>query len=608
MELKSGKLSKEHSSTPPEPRKQAILFEEAIEELGRILQSKAFSNSERLRKFLSYCVRQAVQGREEMLKESLIGIAVFDKDTSFDPRLDAIVRVQARRLRSRLKAYYAGEGRNDPLVIEFPKGAYRPVFRYREGMAASGESPKLSRVGVKPLVSLGKDGDAAQFASTLSLLLTEHLRRTSGCLVVAPGPDAAATAGEFELLKRLCRRQGAAVVLEGTCIKEDSSIRVYVRLVRCIDMLLIWGAAYDADMQSCLRIHECMARRIVHDVRVELARQLEVTRMTTAATKRESLHLYRKARHFWNKSGEESLRKAEELFLQAVEMDRQFLLPYLGLADCYLALCMQGYVSPEEVLPRWKEMILKATTLAPDCGEAQTTLGALYLLCDWDAVLAERHLRQGLKLSPSYMPGYHWLAIALALHGNAQQALRILETAKKKEPNLSATEYTAGRILAALGYYRHAIERLQNALRLDPQHLPALCCLAWVQQMSGLAEQALETVRQAAQIEKDNPSVIAAQARTEAALGNRDPAVLQLQRLAHMSTEKYVSPFELAHGYVVLQESEQALTWLEKAYEKHDPNLLWLDYTPEFDLLSHEPRFQLLARSVRRPQEAGRNA
>ena len=98
-------------------------------ELEKILASPRFVHSGRLKRFLRYSVEEALAGRRENLKEYALAIEVFDKDASHDPGSDPIVRVEARRLRTRLKEYYETGGRNDPIRIDLPKGAYAPTFQ-----------------------------------------------------------------------------------------------------------------------------------------------------------------------------------------------------------------------------------------------------------------------------------------------------------------------------------------------------------------------------------------------------------------------------------------------------------------------------------------------
>jgi hypothetical protein len=102
------------------------------EQLARILASRQFARTTRLRRFLQFVVEQTLAGRTAELKEYSIAIAVFDKPDTFDPRLDAIVRVQARELRTKLDAYYRNDGRGDDVVIRCFAGAYAPAFQSRE--------------------------------------------------------------------------------------------------------------------------------------------------------------------------------------------------------------------------------------------------------------------------------------------------------------------------------------------------------------------------------------------------------------------------------------------------------------------------------------------
>src|SRR5580765_175252 len=106
-------------------------------QLDRILSSPTFQQVDRLKRFLTFITVEALSGRSDQLKEYVIGVQVFGKEASFDPRTDPIVRVQARRLRARLVSYYRDAGQNDDIVIELPKGGYAPVFKRRLGAGLS---------------------------------------------------------------------------------------------------------------------------------------------------------------------------------------------------------------------------------------------------------------------------------------------------------------------------------------------------------------------------------------------------------------------------------------------------------------------------------------
>jgi len=101
---------------------------DVLRALERMLASQALRLSERNKRFLSFVVKQTVEGRTERIKAYAIGVDVFGRDEGFDPAVDPIVRIEANRLRTALSAYYDGPGRADEIVIVVPKGSYVPTF------------------------------------------------------------------------------------------------------------------------------------------------------------------------------------------------------------------------------------------------------------------------------------------------------------------------------------------------------------------------------------------------------------------------------------------------------------------------------------------------
>jgi TolB-like protein len=106
-------------------------------QLDRLLASSGFKNAGRMSRFLRFVVERTLTGEGERLKEYVIGIEVFDRETDYDPRVDSIVRVEAARLRTKLAEYYASEGRDDAVVLSLPKGGYSPLIKIEQRPAAT---------------------------------------------------------------------------------------------------------------------------------------------------------------------------------------------------------------------------------------------------------------------------------------------------------------------------------------------------------------------------------------------------------------------------------------------------------------------------------------
>jgi hypothetical protein len=102
---------------------------DAIEaELSKVLASRMFSKADRASRFLRFAVRQYLEGKSSELKEYVVGVEVLGRKPDFDPRVDTIVRAEAKRLRARLDEYYASAGKHDTIRISIPKGTYVPSF------------------------------------------------------------------------------------------------------------------------------------------------------------------------------------------------------------------------------------------------------------------------------------------------------------------------------------------------------------------------------------------------------------------------------------------------------------------------------------------------
>src|SRR6516162_8882053 len=132
--------------------------------LADMLASPVFAKADRISRFLGYVVEASLEGRGKQISEYAIAVNVYDRPQSFDSRLDGIVRVEAGRLRSKLREYYETDGGNSSIRIEFPKGGYSPLFKEvsisRPGDAGTAASiPRLHTLAVLPFTDLSPQRD-----------------------------------------------------------------------------------------------------------------------------------------------------------------------------------------------------------------------------------------------------------------------------------------------------------------------------------------------------------------------------------------------------------------------------------------------------------------
>jgi hypothetical protein len=169
--------AKESASRPLSP-------EEVMQQLQRIVTSQVFLSARRSRMFLQYVVERSLLNSAP--KEYEIALEVLGRATDYNPDIDATVRVEAGRLRSRLREYYATAGESDAIFIEMPKGAYQAVFRWREAVPSSSPGPAIEPFHEQQDSRLDPQPSCPEKSSWRRLLLQFHPRRQwKGSLSVA---------------------------------------------------------------------------------------------------------------------------------------------------------------------------------------------------------------------------------------------------------------------------------------------------------------------------------------------------------------------------------------------------------------------------------------
>lgn len=240
-------------------------------ELDRILSSPRFVHCERLGRFLRFVVEQTLGNREASLKQYTVGIEVFDKTEDFDPRIDPIVRVEARRLRARLKKYYETDGRNDPVEIELPARRYAPVFRGRLiSQPPTSLRPQPGSTGValavRPFASLYGAPGIGYFADGLTEELTCALAKVEGLRAVSwsTGPPRGKGARSAQ---EAVSQIDTGAVLEGSVRKSGRRVRITALLVNCADGAYLWAETYERELRNVFAVQAEVAQAIAGAVK-----------------------------------------------------------------------------------------------------------------------------------------------------------------------------------------------------------------------------------------------------------------------------------------------------------------------------------------------------
>ena len=571
----------------------------AKQQLDRILGSKTFSQVERLKRFLRFIVLEALDGRGGDLKEYVIGVEVFGKEPSFDPRTDPIVRVQARRLRSRLTRYYREEGQSDEQIIDLPKGGYAPVFRTRESAAAL--RPSLSTalagrntVAVQTFADRTQGSSLAQFCGGLRDEIVHGLLSLKSLRVLAAEGEAATDDRGAAVTRR-----DAALLISGSVRASGDGLRVTTQLVDGASGCYLWSEAADVPAVDPVAAQEQIAKAIVAKLAAVSADGELAAGARQSSDNLAARNLYLQGRYHLNQRTAEGLQKAVEFFEKALGEDAQFSLAHSGLADAYGLLTHYGVLGPADVWARAASSAASALALDGQSAEAHTSVAHVRATQDWDWVSAEREFLRAIQLNPRYPTAHHWYAMScLVPLGRLDEALEQMLLAQSLDPVSSII----ARDVAAIHSYRRdfeaALEQCDQTIELNPHFAPAYMTLGLIQEQRKVFDESAAAFRRAVDLAPQTPRMQGALARTLALSGRVDQARAILAVLADLSRERYVSPFEFLTIHFALGDLELGYAWLDKACADRCFELLALHVDPRFDGLRDDQRFAALTRRV----------
>ena len=569
------------------------------EQLERVLTSATFRQVDRLKRFLNFIVTEAVSGRGDQLKEYVIGVHVFDKEASFDPRADPIVRVQARRLRTRLMRYYREEARPGELVIELPKGGYAPTFKPHEPNATTRRSigaalVRQNTIAVLPFADHSATGDLGSFCQALRHETIARLAAVDTLRVLAWDPNEATQANDP---RQAVDTLHAALVVSGSVRSFGDKLRVTTHIIDGASGSYFWSETLDFRAPD-FAAQEAVAQAVTKKLQAGAISGGGV-RGRRPTDNLAARNLYLQGRYHMNQRTEEGLRKAVEFFERAIVEDSHYALAHSGLADGYGLLTHYGVFGPADVWTKAASSAASAVMLDPDSSEAHTSLAHMKSTQDWDWLGAEREFQLAISLDPSYATAHHWYAMScLVPMGRLDEALDEMFVAQSLDPVSSIV----ARDLALVHLFRRdfeaALEQCDHAIELNAHFSPAYWALGLVQEQRKDFDEAAAAFQRAIHLSPQTPRMQAGLARTQALAGKRKEASEILRKLETLSAQRYVSPFEFASMRFALGQIDLGFRWFNKACQDRSFELLWMRVDPRLDPVRSEKRFEAAAKQM----------
>ena len=464
------------------------------------------------------------------------------------------------------------------------------AWRLVTGRAHPG-APVVRAVAVLPFQDLGDSSAGSYLGAGMTEGLIADLAQI-GSLKVISGSSASVAMGAARSQANLARDLGVEAVVTGSIRRAGDTVRANVRLLHVPDSTLL----FTHDYQRRLGELPDLQREITIAITGAINAELKGTERSRLDARREvDQRAYEAYLHgrFYMDAGE--LERARAMFEQAGRIAPNWAPPYVGLANYYTTLPFLSDVAPAEVLPKARAALVQALTLDEDLPEAHAANAYIRAYYEWDWRAAEQEFRRALELRPNYADAYFSYSRFLASRHRLDEAIAQLDRSAELDPlspgllaNRALLDYFAGR-------YDLADRRLREILQSDSTDVTAQWALALVDEQEGKLDEAIAILEPISTVSNNRKASLG---HVYAVAGKTAKARAVLRALHAAADRSYVPAYWFALVHSGLGERDQALRYLERAYEERSTVLAYLLIDPRLAPLRDDPRFVALARRL----------
>ena len=494
-----------------------------------------------------------------------------------------------------------GEGPQGQDFIEtLPKHGYRFVPSVRRvGSGAPDSGVDRAMLVVLPFENFTAGERYDYFSDGLTEeMITELARLSPERLGVIARTSAMQFKSTAKSTAQIGSELGVSHVLEGSVRRAGERVRITAQLIRVSDESHLWAQSYERGLHDVLEVQAEVAQAVAREIQIKLTpdEQRRLDPDKTRSVNPQAHELYLRGRHFWYRRTEEGIRKSIECFEEALRHDPSFAAAYDGISDAHTMLACRGVTSAVESFHKAKAAARQALRMQPELGEGYASL-AHVRLHDWDWVGLESEFRRAAELDPGYAIAHYWFAEYLMAMGRTREALGRVRHSWELDPLNSVINASVGMIHYLAHDYDGALVALRRGLEVDPTHYVSHLRVGLVCLQKNLANEAVDAMRQAVMHSGGSTEALAGLAQAYAVAGDK-LAMEKIVKELGESSRRYVSPYNVARVYGAIDDKQQALQWLERAFQEHNPDLIELTREPSFRSLRSDAKFREFVKRI----------
>jgi serine/threonine-protein kinase len=455
----------------------------------------------------------------------------------------------------------------------------------------------IKSIAVLPFQNRSADKDTDYLSDGLAESLVFRLSQLPG-LKVSPTTSVMQYKGKESDLSKIAGELGVDSVMTGRFTKRGDNLDITVELVDTRNNKSLWGEQYERKMSDLMATQREIANAITEKLQLQLAgNESGIAKKYTSSN--EAYQLYLKGRFHWAKRTKDDLQKSIEAYKQAIEIDPEFALAYVGIAYSFNSMGKNPDAAPKDSIPFAKAAAARALELDPSIAEAHAAMADSLAIGDWNWTESEREFKRSIDLDPNL--SYTHLAYAgsyLTAAGRAAEVVSESERALELEP-LSLINNTV--MASSLLYGRkfdQALTQARKAFDLDQNFPLSRLWLSLALIANGKYDEAIALGNDVQQQSPARWTILCSTGLAHARAGRPTEAGKILSELREIQKTQYVRTYYVAMIYAALGDKDNAFVELEKSFRDKDCYLPRARVDPFMDPLREDARFKDMMKRI----------
>ena len=452
--------------------------------------------------------------------------------------------------------------------------------------------PFEKSIAVLPFTNLSDDPEQEYFSDGIVDAILDHLFKI-GELKVTSGTSTKKYKKTELTVKEIGRELGVSSILEGSVQKIGNNVRITAQLIDARTDIHLWSETYDRNISDIFTIQSEVAQNVARELKATLTLKEKGQIEKNQTNNVEAYNLYLQGRFFWDTRTKNGLNRSIEYFEKAITIDPDYALAYAGLADSYFIQAYWGWIPWNEGVVKSKKAVLLALDFDKNLAEAHTVLGALLNYKEWKWEDARKELQIAIELNPNFVTAHHYYSELLNILRQNDEARKQINIALQLDPFLPVLHRLSLDYFYAEGKLKESLDECFTLQELDPEYsnrslYRAEFIIYYKQKEDVKALVALQKYLYMDTLKVTSSNVVK-DVYDRAGINGLWNWLIE-------SELKKSNPrlLKLASDYARIGKQEEALVWLEKAFENPPPGFADINNDPDFDNLRSEPRFQAI--------------